>query len=606
MKIVNLTLNKNGLNFKSNSTPPSTYKSMYKMPEPIPADPKADEFIKISVDEAKVTNPEAYKNLENIQDKIPKNVLGVNFLNQYLDGEIDFDAFLKQCSVVHELYLLNGAHSYDIDDLGTVKALEESFSKGGVDASNYEMAAHLVEEGMLHPDTLTFNKIKGELSPQFVEDLDKIFEAKMNGKDLQEVFVPEYKSIPDAKYNLKTGDVCSIKGKDNVFIELSNGELEELFITPQTYMELFPPAQRFALTQGGTGDCFLITAFNSAYLNPNARHLILEMFKENPDGTLDATIGGYKRVNGEIQPKNPRAYELKDAQNAFNAEDIANNFRKYASQFEGFRVLENMARTGSEEHAYKKLTSHYNKYIEAVKVLEKPDDYITIKGERYTKEEMEAFLNIIGDIDNKEVVLQTMVSLGDLYMDFEFGVEESQKLLKNIEAIIEKGEDETPDLEYFKLALKRSLNYAKENNKDKVRMNFLPYNFFNELRGDDIEAEIDYIEGGLESVVYRRMGLKTKKINTARARRQGESFLNKIFSDKDFNKKYIAGVASFGHDRSKVIQGHAYALKQIEQVEQDGKIMYAFINPHNGSREAAVNPHQLKKAFCNFEFAMIE
>lgn len=605
MKIVNITLNKFGINFNGSK---NQYKSQYQMPASIPDDKRADEFIKQKVEEAKADNKEAYSNLANIKDKIPKNEMGADALNQYLKGEIDFDAFLKYCSLIHELYLLKGERSYDIDDINTAKILEMNFAQGGPEASNYEMAGHLIESGELHPSSLTFNKVQGSFNRQFVDDLDKIFDAKMNNKNPMDVFVPEFKNAPEAKYVLKTGEVCRINGKENLFMELKNGELEELFIKPETYLELFPPAQRFSLSQGATGDCFLISAFNSAYLNPNARHLILEMFKENPDGTLDVSIGGYKREkNGEVKLKNPRSYELKDAQNAFSQEDLENNFQRYVSQFEGFRVLEVATRTGSEETAYSKIKKHYEKYEQAVKTLENDDDYITIKGENYTKAEMQAFLDIVGDIDNKEVVLQTMVSLSDLFIDFEFGVNEARGLLKNLEKIKEKGdEEETPDLEYFRLSLKRSFDYAIKNNKDKVRLNFTPYNFYNELTGNDIDAEIDYIDGGTEAAVYRKMGLKTKVINTARARRQGEKFLSKIFADKDFNSKYIAGVSSFDNDRSKIIQAHAYSLKQIEQVNENGKLMYAFTNPHNGAREAAVNQHQLKKAFTNFEFALIE
>lgn len=47
-------------------------------------------------------------------------------------------------------------------------------------------------------------------------------------------------------------------------------------------------------------------------------------------------------------------------------------------------------------------------------------------------------------------------------------------------------------------------------------------------------------------------------------------------------------------------------MKQLEQVEENGKIMYAFTNPHNGAKEAILTPHQVKKAFSDFEFAYIK
>lgn len=602
MKIMNLM----PFNFGQGKNVNNKYKSQYQMPViNYKNNPEGDTFIKSKVEETKTTQPDKYENLSNIQDKIPRTMLGQRALKNYLEDEADYDTFLKQLSIAYITNILKDSRSYDFDSYENIMLLEKQLEDGTINPNDYEMVLELAEEGKVHPDSLTFNKVNNRFNKQFANDVDKIFEARANNQVESEVFVPKFKSAKAAQAALETGGVCAIEDKDNISMKLKDGSLKELFITPETYLELFPPAQRYGLAQGSTGDCFLISSFNSAYLNPNSRHLVLEMFKENSDGTLDVSIGGFKEQKGKAVPKNPRSYVAHDVQNIFSPQDVKDNFKKYVSQSEGFRVLEAVAREGSENRAYERIKNRFNIYQEALPYLQNDNDCMEMYGQKYSKKEMQTFVDLIVDIDDKDSVLQTMVSAKDMFFDLDFDVETAQEILGELQYTKAVNDDMyIAELEYFIGVLERQLDFAIRNNKDSIRLDFLPSSCFNDLLGRPQSDKIDYIEGGNSSQVYRQMGLKTQVIKTDQARRQNEKKLNQAFSDPDFDSKYLANVASFNNKKSRIIQGHAYSLKQND--DKDDKRTFVFTNPHNGAKETPLTPHQLKKAFTEFEFAMLE
>lgn len=268
------------LNFTSNH-----YKSSFR---PYRAKPEEREDLFVTLEHSK--NQEDFSKIKSFYGNIPKTYNNYRIIRSYLAKNRDHDSFLKGCSKNNIETTIANFETSQEGQQKQAQRIQRIFTQGGVDASNYEMILQLIDEGKISPLILD-NKISQDgFSKNFIEDLDKIFAAKMEGKTLEETFVPKFDTIEDAALNLKTGEVCSISGDKNISIKLNSGEVKELSISPQTYLELFPPAQRFSLIQGLKGDCYVLAAIQALYENPSSRHIILEMFKENPDGTLDVSF----------------------------------------------------------------------------------------------------------------------------------------------------------------------------------------------------------------------------------------------------------------------------------------------------------------------------
>ncbi len=152
----------------------------------------------------------------------------------------------------------------------------------------------LVDMGKL-PDDIDFNKILNDpesVSKEFYDDLNKLYQAYSEGIDIQKVFVPEFSNLDDAVKAIKVGDVCTLDGGNTIGIKLADGTIQNLNMSAETYMELFPPAQRFASMQGEVGDCFLVSSLDLMFKTPETRVKLLQCFKEQPDGSIIVDISG--------------------------------------------------------------------------------------------------------------------------------------------------------------------------------------------------------------------------------------------------------------------------------------------------------------------------
>ncbi len=91
-------------------------------------------------------------------------------------------------------------------------------------------------------------------------------------------------SLSQIQNSTKLGDAISINGK----MYLNNGKnIEELKISEEMYKKLFPPLERFNISQSRyTGDCFLISPLENAMNTPKGRCEIYKMFSQDKYGNL--------------------------------------------------------------------------------------------------------------------------------------------------------------------------------------------------------------------------------------------------------------------------------------------------------------------------------
>jgi len=124
------------------------------------------------------------------------------------------------------------------------------------------------------------------------------------------------------------GDVVEKDGK--LYVN-DSGKMVALGISADTYLELFPPVERFFVEQNSYNDCFFIaTTLMESMEKPAARAKILQMFSENSNGDITVTFPGISDYpvtfqNGKLKETDNEwnqggtIYEYKSTQTATTA-----------------------------------------------------------------------------------------------------------------------------------------------------------------------------------------------------------------------------------------------------------------------------------------------
>lgn len=127
------------------------------------------------------------------------------------------------------------------------------------------------------------------------QDCAMVYQAAIEGIDVADLVVPTTSSIEEGMNNADVGDIFEVEGEDFIYIKTGDGEYEQLDISKDTYMELFPPVQRYMSEQGKVGDCYLVSSLNNMMTDPTTRHILLRCFSEDENGnvTVDLPNGDY-------------------------------------------------------------------------------------------------------------------------------------------------------------------------------------------------------------------------------------------------------------------------------------------------------------------------
>lgn len=292
--------------------------------------------------------------------------------------------------------------------------------KGDVNSSNVEMLLDLIDDKKL-PNNLLELIHSGKISRSVSEDLDKLYYAYADNTSVKDSFVPNFENEDEALDSVAIGDVCQIEGNDNISIKMPDNSMKELFISKDTYLKLFPPVERFIVNQSGIGDCYLLSSLDSLYHNPNTRFKILEMFRQNPDNTVDVTFKGFIRdEDGVIVQKNNDETIHK---NVFERISSTTRWCPYELSYTApwvmaLEILEQKIRDEEYEIPAQAAIKHQKKTFEMLleciekdeipsqqydfKYLEKAKEAGAKSGESilynnqvYTKEEMELYLDML-------------------------------------------------------------------------------------------------------------------------------------------------------------------------------------------------------------------
>lgn len=112
------------------------------------------------------------------------------------------------------------------------------------------------------------------ISDNIISDIDNYVIKK-------KPFVREFASgatLNNIVQNLANGDVATIGGK---LVVNEGGKIVSLKMTPQKFIELFPPIKRFNFLQGKLGDCWLLSALDNIMDNPSSRTKLYKLFRQD-------------------------------------------------------------------------------------------------------------------------------------------------------------------------------------------------------------------------------------------------------------------------------------------------------------------------------------
>ncbi len=121
-----------------------------------------------------------------------------------------------------------------------------------------------------------------------LQDLQLLLNAKRFDMDVNDLMVKTYNSEASIA-NVELGEVFVFNDKLCIKTDSGTG-WETLNISKEKYCELFPPVERYASSQGYSGDCYLVAALNTMMADPKGKLQLLSCLTENSDGSITVKL----------------------------------------------------------------------------------------------------------------------------------------------------------------------------------------------------------------------------------------------------------------------------------------------------------------------------
>jgi hypothetical protein len=273
-----------------------------------------------------------------------------------------------------------------------------NFKENGLSTQRLREYGDLIycaEIGAIHPRALEKFNIANGVNPEILRDIEKIKLAKKSGKNLIDVFIPEFESIiknSNEIAKLQPGDLFSIKGEymnglyyitgknkkgGNQLLLIGSSEKRNIIF------QLMPPVSRFFVKQGGSGTCYQLAAYISMFKQPKFMSDILSRVTEQngklmikmPNGSTpdnlfagkfeDFSSFGYVRTyleNGKFKPVD--SSQSATTNHVVKAmETLYGKHRKYTAADEFVKNIYKYYGKDKAKLAYKKALANMDKYV---------------------------------------------------------------------------------------------------------------------------------------------------------------------------------------------------------------------------------------------------
>ncbi len=454
----------------------------------------------------------------------------------------------------------------------------------------------LVGQRILPKEALSELTRRGELNPNVVSDLKKLKLAKRRNVDPSDIFVPEFNTDREALSSLGVGDTYKIYGDKNIKIVDKDFTPYELALSKEKYMELFPPAKRFCVSQSSRiGNCWFLSALDTMYTNPKTRKDILSVFKENRDGTVDVNFGGYVTIYG-------KAFQKDDFEETIRGAEIRKSFQTHTPY--GFAIIEN---------AYEARCA----YRAGLNIQEMRQEFINnmnskipmINGYRYSKEEMKEFL-----LDTR-FYKNDCCELAKLYVDPKIKGDSEILYKKEVRALynylnstfISKKYTQDEIVQMKRILLRHYMHMCKHNEAYDEINDIVPLELYLKYMTSEKKVEkykkFPYNSGGFSSDAFKLFNMEAKDYKA----REDKNLIAHLLQERRVNSKYLitAGLEE-GHEVNKLgfnlIGCHEYS---ILPVDVNGTRKFLVKNPHNASHAIPLSLNEVLKYFDDFTFAKI-
>ena len=163
------------------------------------------------------------------------------------------------------------------------------------------------------PELRMYSALMSSSSSTLSERLKSDIEIVKNALKMGERGSAEYNasiksqmiSTPSSMKN-EVGEI--VEKSDGLYVNDGNG-LIKLGISAETYLELFPPIERYDINQGNTADCYFVSGcLIDMMKNPKTFANIIQMFSEDENGNISINFEGTLKSdvpvtfkNGELQ-----------------------------------------------------------------------------------------------------------------------------------------------------------------------------------------------------------------------------------------------------------------------------------------------------------------
>ena len=213
------------------------------------------------------TNEEVQKLMLYLQD--------INHSGYSNKGEF-IEKFLEDVKYVESLADRSGKQLYKTNAhaLYTKKAILEAKYNNPERYKDLMDLIKLYQDGVIPKHNIALFFPKGTINPLIKADMQRILSGQS--------YFPQFAEVIEKDIlKLDLGEAFSIG--DKMYVRTQSG-YKALKIDKKTYETLFPPIERYSISQGDAGNCGKIAAWNSMIKNPETRILLYDMFEQTPEG----------------------------------------------------------------------------------------------------------------------------------------------------------------------------------------------------------------------------------------------------------------------------------------------------------------------------------
>lgn len=153
---------------------------------------------------------------------------------------------------------------------------------------------NLIKKGRLSEDIFTNIDDNIYFTENFLKDIKKVDQGKPLVAE-----IPKGTSLDNIKYFVEEGEVGILNGK---LYANQKGKAIELHLSKEKFEELFPLIDRFKISQGEVGDCWLISGIDNFISNPTERVELYKLMRQDGNDILIKYPSGRNElrfINGE-------------------------------------------------------------------------------------------------------------------------------------------------------------------------------------------------------------------------------------------------------------------------------------------------------------------